>query len=1325
MVDQVLRTGLTLVGAYFFGPIGALVGGFIGDLLFPQDPGKGPRINELNVQHSTVGAAIPLVYGTAALAGNIIWSGGLQETEHEGESGGKKGGGSAPSNFTYAVDVAIGICEGPISGIRRIWADADLIFDASDDTTLEERLVSGGGFGGNLADTINAIRAMSAQLDFTLYTGTEDQMPDPTIESYEVAGTTPAYRGLAYIVFQQFQLANYGNRIPNFRFEVTTAGTPTECGIYSVGHLEPWAYMLNGGVHDPRNPANNHLYSQSAETTTFAQYPFATAMADMNATLPGWATGDPSFVCGETPQVGDSQYIRGWAASSTPNYSQPCDADDASAPDLSVDRVRVTMNLNTIRKDALSCNENTTGSHCLDLWTELGEEKYAEKWFNAGDASGFYVMTDDNVNPYDGGSEGAAWDPRGDCTVPTVGVLNMWAAFDSEMSVRRWHAPDACIGGTPIPGAPGYCVVNGVVVGGVTWTRVSGTFKSLRPYIDTGEGGVVTSYPVDPCLATTDTNYNDQAFWEAAYAEALADPTIWPPMDPTWVYGVDYPTARFSHASNFSANTPVWYSECETIDTACVPMSIIVADLCRRAGLRTDTSSQIDVSDLTTCVTGYIVGSQMSARDALGPLRQFGLWDCCESDGLLKFVERGHPIVATLTSEDLGAHEFSQQAPTLVETSRLQEKDLPRRLRVHFPNYEHDHEASEQSWSRITTEATNELDVNLPITMTPDTAIQLAEILLYSEWVGRNTFRLALDNDFLRLEPSDCIEVPVDGQTERMRIISTNYSIGGILQIECQRDDDGAYQSTAVATPGQPSGGAPGSGGNGPLCPSGIVLLDIPRLLSTHIDAGYYAAIYGLCDSWKCAELYRSNDGGLTYTRVGRTDIETTVGEITDISGPATDPTLPGESPAYDAFNTITVSLFEGELASITDEQIADGQNLAAVGLDGRWVIIQFKTATLSTASTWVLSDLIWGVNDTQHLLGTTVDGDTFVLLSDNGLLRIPEAPEAIGVEKDFKVLTCGQALDDVTSFPFTTWGLSYQQLCPSTVISATTTTPPALPTDGDSYLLPNDTSLSGVWATHGGEIATWNDDTGTWAYCTPIPGTIIHISEGEATDGTGGDDVIVGGGGTTTPAPWQRSIEWFDEGVSLGAAGSITEVDFTGPGILATVDSSGRLNVEVTATGTGDTGGPAVAPIDWQDEGVDVGGDVLTVNFTGLGVTATLDSSGVLEVAIPAAGALSINTQTGNYTAVLGDANTVIYRDSGSAATWTIPSNASVAYPVGTMLTWINLSTTDISLAITSNTNTYVPGGATGTRRLIPGGMANSIKVTTTSWVTSGVGVF
>ena len=96
-----------IIGFVVGGPWGALIGGFLQQIFFPPEGPKGPRLNELNVQHSTVGAPVPIVYGTAALAGNVIWSGGLIETKHEDEQGGFLGvGGVTSTSYTYSVDVA-------------------------------------------------------------------------------------------------------------------------------------------------------------------------------------------------------------------------------------------------------------------------------------------------------------------------------------------------------------------------------------------------------------------------------------------------------------------------------------------------------------------------------------------------------------------------------------------------------------------------------------------------------------------------------------------------------------------------------------------------------------------------------------------------------------------------------------------------------------------------------------------------------------------------------------------------------------------------------------------------------------------------------------------------------------------------------------------------------------------------------------------------------------------------------------------------------------------------------------------------------------------
>jgi hypothetical protein len=99
-------------------------------------------------------------------------------------------------------------------------------------------------------------------------------------------------------------------------------------------------------------------------------------------------------------------------------------------------------------------------------------------------------------------------------------------------------------------------------------------------------------------------------------------------------------------------------------------------------------------------------------------------------------------------------------------------------------------------------------------------------------------------------------------------------------------------------------------------------------------------------------------------------------------------------------------------------------------------------------------------------------------------------------------------------------------------------------------------------------------------------------------------------------------------------------------------------------------------------------------------------------------------NVQTGSYTLVLADSGKHIYRGSGSAATWTIPANGSVAYAIGTALTFINLSATSVSIAITTDTMYLSSAGTTGTRTLAQYGSATAIKIASTTWLISGSGL-
>ena len=243
MATLLLQSAVGSVSHAMGGPVGALVGKILPSLL-KQGAGallggktvlEGPRLTNLASLASTEGAPIPRLYGRARLGGQMIWATRLVEIQTRTRSGGSGGksqvtGASAQTEnvtYSYAANLAVGLCEGEIAFVRRIWADGKEL----DRTTFTHRL----------------------------YTGTQTQMPDPLIVAKEGAAQAPAYRGLAYIVFENFPLADFGNRIPQFSFEIVKP----VAGLARAVVTEPTAHHqhvhLGGRIgHRPRDLPGVH-----------------------------------------------------------------------------------------------------------------------------------------------------------------------------------------------------------------------------------------------------------------------------------------------------------------------------------------------------------------------------------------------------------------------------------------------------------------------------------------------------------------------------------------------------------------------------------------------------------------------------------------------------------------------------------------------------------------------------------------------------------------------------------------------------------------------------------------------------------------------------------------------------------------------------------------------------------------------------------------------------------------------------------------------------------------------------------------------------------
>lgn len=208
---------LTALGTAIGGPLGGAIGGLIGSsfdqaVLFKPKGREGRRLTELQLQTSTYGAQIPKLFGTMRAAGSVIWATDLKEKRNK--SGGGKGRPSVTS-YSYSASFAVALSARKVLAVRRIWADGNLLR----------------GAGGDFKSGLSAFR---------LHSGGEDQAADPLIASAEGVDRTPGHRGIAYAVFEDLQLADYGNRIPSLTFEVEA-----DDGVVTIATV---AVDLSGGI---------------------------------------------------------------------------------------------------------------------------------------------------------------------------------------------------------------------------------------------------------------------------------------------------------------------------------------------------------------------------------------------------------------------------------------------------------------------------------------------------------------------------------------------------------------------------------------------------------------------------------------------------------------------------------------------------------------------------------------------------------------------------------------------------------------------------------------------------------------------------------------------------------------------------------------------------------------------------------------------------------------------------------------------------------------------------------------------------------------------
>lgn len=1036
----------TVVGAYFGGPLGAslgaTLGGLVGSLAFPQNNSTtGPRLADITSTTSSVGVGIPRGWGTFVLAGNFIAQSDLREVMVTTDSGGKGGTSTSTTTPTYFQDFAIGLSDtgSPenrriVKGVRTIWANGKAIYDrrpridTETDSAYQSRL------------------AASDQLEkqFVFYQGTDDQLPDPTLEAFYGVGNISAFRGLAYIVFINWQnKAEDGNRIPStWQFELYNAGDSTGDTLieYTNEVLYPW---INSDP--PLNPVQAYTYSARSPVQGGGNdsTPQATVEAALALIPLRYKAGSGIGYIDYNPHAD----MTGFANYATSKTGGALITDVAYSQAMSV-----LLHYNDVGPVDYEVDPSMGGGGATTTLALVNtphqklpvRQAYGDGWnSNDNEMNGAVYGLSESSGGIGPGGDATFYRSLGWDTLVSSGsfsVGDLYISYDCILYTTRaaMPPPDPCDAtpGTPvpmsdgsypaggdaaeattIPGIDGFVLVNGELRKCGPWTKTNGTWRVLQALtLDNSDttnirvahwpnfGGVLglPKYPLGPARPSGHADYDDETFWTAQYDLAVARKR----MSPGLVYGVDYPFAQ-GYAYQRSLDL-------STTDTLPAIVSDVVSDICQEASYAPADLDVTDIEDMT--VAGYIRTGQMTGRAAIAPLAQIKFFDGIESETKLKFVARGKATTFALAlNDDLGCVVAGADPIAQIQIQSADETDIPRSVTVAYLSPLRDYQTGSQvSPTTMQTTSVNDLNVTFPGILSDDEAKAAATRLWAIGRVEADQYTSTIDGGRQEIEPADCGTIPIDGLNQRVRITAIADSLPITRALTMVRDDSVSYTPTPIASvpPYVPA----------PIklnAPATAYFLDLPALVDTDDDPGFYVAFRAqLAGSYRGAALFRSTDEGASYAQVCAATNEATIGQTLSVI-PAAD------FDTWDQGTTIEVELGAGTFSSATQAAVLGGANVIAVGVDGRWELIQFTTATLVTGKIWNLSGLLRGRRGTEQFIGTGAIGDTVVLVSGPGIVRAALAITSVGRPYLYRSVATGMSLDQAVDQSFTGHGVA------------------------------------------------------------------------------------------------------------------------------------------------------------------------------------------------------------------------------------------------------------------------------------------------------------
>jgi len=957
MGDKVLAVAGAAVGAFIGGPAGASIGFSIGSLagqaLFPHKL-DGPRTRNLTSMNGAYGAMLPIVQGSARVPGSLIRSLPIQEV---GTSQGGKGGPSV-TTYAYYGSFAVALCEGPITAIRKIWANKILIYDVSS--------TANGG-------TISNSNQFAANY-MTVYKGDAAQNPDPTLQGYFGAANVAAYRGTAYIMFRSLPLANYGNLLPTIEAEVITVAAVTS-PLAKLWENDSTGFPMYSGSYPPPPSAvagipsgivggQLRIYNRNVSGGTIGGdgNTYILAVSDGSVQSPLTPNSFESAI--ETSdQVGTPKFNDGGASGgSSMGLIMPHAAGNCGVYSLGVgthpDILTGPTRSGTLGAShpAMWVEDYATGTRQTDVIAALSTppgltgtwQLYAV--FPCADWQHVCAVT------FDAGNSNA-W----------LHVLSVSSIFVVAEIARYQFSPAS--GASAINHVAGFFNTNGyaalanwdvaILESNLTtiWVGNGGSANLVSRYVVSG-----SQVPAPQTIAAFTTT-------PGANMGIFAD-------------GGTCFVTDFSRYGLFSISSSAGQ----------IALSDVVSAICQRVGLQ---AGQLDVTALTDQVWGFVIDRQMTARAALEALAPAWWFDAVESDAKLKFVHRSGTSLITIPLDDMVVDPHSANTNPL-QFTRGSEMELPSQINLSYYSVGADYQPGIQYWRRLTgLESNNVQSIDVAAVMDDTQAAIAAAVIGWDMVAGRTPFKFATSYKYAQYEPTDIWTIQTANAAYLARCTLKTENAGKI---------DWEFVACAPVY-SQPATGGPITAGQivSGATPTTAIIMDIPPLRDSDAAGdNLYVAMYG-ATGWPGAALYKSSDGGVTYAAGIAMGTMSTVGRATTALGAWTG------GNTFDEANIVNVTILSGQtLASAAELTVLNGGNVALLGNE----IIQFKNAVLVSGTTYKLSGFLRGRFGTEIPESTHGVGESFVLLSSPGVISLQGAPTSdIGQARIYDAVTTGQTL--------------------------------------------------------------------------------------------------------------------------------------------------------------------------------------------------------------------------------------------------------------------------------------------------------------------------